>query len=427
MRASLLVSRPDVETKLGAARTRLILDKPFLGALVLRLPLEPAGDWCRTTATDARKLYYNAEYIDKLNLAEVQYMLAHEALHCALGHFARRGHRVKHLWDIACDYAINPILINDGLTPPPGMLYERSYEGMSAEEIYPFIQDNENDSTLDQHVYDQPEEQRSGKGKQPPPESGEDMGKRRDENPQQDPGEGQNEAESPERETDEHQGGDQPPPPLGHQEREELAVQWRQRLAGAAQQAMQAGKLSGDMARLVDHLLQPQLPWRMLLARYMSAQARDDYSYSRPSSRRGEPAILPNLRSHNLDVVVVLDTSGSVSAKEMTDFITEVDAIKGQIRARVTLHACDHQMNADGPWVFEPWETLRLPESFQGGGGTDFRPVFDWIAGLDRQPDLLVYFTDAQGDFPPLPPHYPVVWLVKGKTPVPWGQRVQLN
>ncbi|MCU7958997.1 MAG: hypothetical protein KZQ58_03165, partial [gamma proteobacterium symbiont of Bathyaustriella thionipta] len=53
-----------LETKLAAARTRLILDKPFLGALVLRLPMIAANpDWCRTTATDARKFYYNPAYI----------------------------------------------------------------------------------------------------------------------------------------------------------------------------------------------------------------------------------------------------------------------------------------------------------------------------------------------------------------------------
>ncbi len=80
-----------IETKLAAARTRLILDKPFLGALVLRLPLLAAKpDWCATTATDARAFYYNPEYIDRLSMDETQFMLAHEALHCALSHFARR-------------------------------------------------------------------------------------------------------------------------------------------------------------------------------------------------------------------------------------------------------------------------------------------------------------------------------------------------
>jgi len=99
------------ETKLAAARTRLILEKPFLGALVLRLPMNAAKpEWCPTTATDARAFYYNPEYIGQLSLDETQFMLAHEALHCALSHFARRRHRVRHKWDLACDYAINPLL-----------------------------------------------------------------------------------------------------------------------------------------------------------------------------------------------------------------------------------------------------------------------------------------------------------------------------
>ena len=88
---------PDVETQLAAARTRLILEKPFLGALVLRLPMQAAGDWCKTTATDARGFYYNPGYIRSLNLSQTQFMLAHEALHCALSHFHRRRHRVTRI------------------------------------------------------------------------------------------------------------------------------------------------------------------------------------------------------------------------------------------------------------------------------------------------------------------------------------------
>ena len=415
----------DVETKLAAARTRLIIDKPFLGALVLRLPLQPArSDWCKTTATDARKLYYNAEYIGHLSLAETQFVLAQEALHCALLHFARRGHRIKHLWDLACDFAINPILIQDGLTAPPGALYSHEYEGMTAEEIYPLLADNENDSSNEENLHDKPEEQEGGKGDQPPPpdlekdeEKGESLGPQTETDEDAQPQDG----------VDEDREGAHEPPPLSAQERETLELQWKQRLAGAAQQAMQAGKLSGDLARLVDYVLEPKLPWRMLLAHHMTAQARDDYSYTRPSSRRGEPAILPSLRSHQLDVVVALDTSGSVSGEEMLEFVSEIDAIKGQIRARVVLQACDDRLCADGPWTFEAWEPLVMPDSFKGGGGTDFKPVFEWAGTLDRDPDLLVYFTDAEGSFPTTPPHYPVIWLVKGKALVPWGQRIQLN
>jgi predicted metal-dependent peptidase len=173
--------------------------------------------------------------------------------------------------------------------------------------------------------------------------------------------------------------------------------------------------------------LQPQLPWRNLLAHYVSNIARDDYSYARPSTRRGDPAVYPSLHSAQVNVTVVLDVSGSVSEEELRQFVSEIDAIKAQMRARITLHACDAQLAKDGPWLFEPWDELTLPEKFTGGGGTAFTPVFEWLQTQDSAPDLLIYFTDADGEFPEQEPLFPVLWLVKGKHKVPWGQRVQLN
>lgn len=403
-----------IEKKLSAARTWLIIDKPFLGALVLRLPMVAADPrWCPSIATDARSIFYNPAYIDALNLEQTKFILAHGALHAALTHFNRRGHRDQRRWDIATDYAINPLLAADGLKPPPGALLMDAYAGMTAEEIYPYIKENTNEEPLDQHVYDGPPPPPQ------PPSRGQTGDKPKDNNSQDSSGKNQGE---PDPET----GGAPQPPPLSQAEREALAIQWQQRLAGAAQQALQAGKLKGSMARLVDHLLQPQLPWRMLLARYMTAISRDDYSYMRPSRREGT-AILPSLRSQHVDIAIVLDTSGSISDDEMAEFASEVNAIKGQIGARITLHACDEELAEDGPWVFEPWEELRIPDRLTGGGGTRFTPAIEWAARADRAPDLLLYFTDADGEFPQREPSFPVLWLVKGKHTVPWGQRIQLN
>ena len=410
-----------IETKLAAARTRLILDKPFLGALVLRLPMHAADpDWCPTTATDARAFYFNPDYIAQLSLEQTQFMLAHEALHCALSHFARRRHRVRHKWDLACDYAINPLLIDDGLRPPPNALHMPMYKGMTAEEIYPLIEDNDDSQTLDKHAYDQ-ENQSQGN------DSGlreKDLTDRPPSNNNRDEQQGGNAGAQQEPEHDE--GGAAQPEPLSPDEQETLSVQWQQRMAGAAQQAMQAGKLGGEMARMIDHLLQPQLPWRMLLARYMTVAARDDYSYMRPSRREGN-FILPTLRSHQLELVVAVDTSGSIKDREVEEFIDEIDALKGQVRARVTLLPCDAELCEGAPWVFEPWEEFTRPNEIKGGGGTSFLPVFEWVERTGMRPDLLVYFTDAQGAFPPNEPHYPIIWLVKGRSKVPWGQRIQLN
>ena len=443
-----------IETKLTAARAKLILDKPFLGALVLRLPMAAVdAEWCPTTATDARKFYYNPDFIDSLSMAQTQFMLAHEALHCALSHFARRQHRVQHRWDLACDFAINPLLLEDGLTPPPNCNVMPEYLGMTAEEIYPLIDEDDQTETVDQHLFDQDNESGGGQQGQAPdkpdnteqqPGRGGEASQRDDdrdsggETPLDQPSdqrEGQGakplEADAPQTDQQEREGeqsgrGDPMPAPLSNDERQTLEVQWQQRLAGAAQQAMQAGKMGGTMARLVDHLLQPQLPWRMLLARYMTAMARDDFTYMRPSRREGD-AILPSLKSSQVDIVVAVDTSGSIRADEMDEFLSEVSALKGQMRARVTLLACDTHICEGAPWVFEPWEEFRCPAEIQGGGGTDFRPVFEWLDGAGERPELLVYFTDAQGQFPENEPNYPVIWLVKGKEPVPWGQRIQLN
>jgi predicted metal-dependent peptidase len=397
----------EIETKLSAARTRLILDRPFLGALVLRMPMKPADPkWCATIGTDARNFYYNPDYIDSLTLEQTQFALAHEALHCALSHFARREHRVKERWDIACDLAINPILIKEGMTAVPGALYNIGYEGMMAEEIYPLVKDNNEEQPHDEHLY--------GKESSSTPDDG-----RQQESSDEGDGGGSNSG-------DDGAGRIPPPDALSEADKEELSVQWRQRMAGAAQQAMQAGKLAGSLRLLVDHLLQPELPWRMLLARYMTASSRDDYSYMRPSRREGD-AIFPSLRSAQTEMIVVLDTSGSIKADEMQEFVTEIDAIKGQVRARVTLHACDAALSSEGPWVFEPWEEFELPKKLRGGGGTRFTPVFEWVETQGVCPDLLVYFTDAEGEFPKLEPRYPVIWLVKGRGKVPWGQRIQLN
>ena len=421
-----------IQTKLAAARTRLILDKPFLGALVLRLPMVEANpDWCPTTGTDAKQFYYNPEYINSLTLAQTQFMLAHEALHCALSHFSRRQHRVLHRWNLACDYAINPLLVEDGLTPPYDTLIMDEYKGMTAEEIYPLLQEDDNQETIDEHLYDENSDG-SGEGEQenpndnPPPENNKDQQQQEKGDQSNDEAGGKNQ-QNGQGQSQPQPGSNPQPPPLTPEEKETLEVQWQQRMAGAAQQAIQAGKMDGAMARMIDHLLQPRLPWRMLLSRYMTSMARDDYSYMRQSRRSQGNAILPSLHSSQVEVVVAVDTSGSIRDTEIQEFLSEVSALKGQMRARITLIPCDATIADDAPWIFEPWEELNLQTQISGGGGTDFRPVFEWVDAQSIKPEILVYFSDLEGKFPELAPTYPVLWLVKGKEKPPWGQRIQLN
>jgi len=410
-----------IETKLAAARTRLILDKPFLGSLVMHLSLKAANaKWCATMATDARNFYYNPDYIARLTLDQTQFVLAHEAMHCALSHFNRSNHRQKHRWDVACDYAVNMILDDERMAGPENSLMNATYRGLTAEEIYPVLHEDPPEETMDQHLFDDTGSGQGGEGE--PEENDSEPGAGGE--GEQSGGDGQSEpTESDSAEQSEAGGQDAPPPPM---DSDQLDEQWQGRLAAAAQAARQAGKLSASMLRLVDQLLAPRLPWRALLARYMMNVARDDYSFQRTSRREGE-AMMPRLYSQGVRVAVALDTSGSVTDDEMREFLTEVDALKAQVRAEVTLHACDNKLAEDGPWRFAMWQSLELPDSISGGGGTDFRPVFDWLEADRIEPDLLVYFTDAEGRFPETEPSFATIWLVKGKAPVPFGARIQLN
>jgi predicted metal-dependent peptidase len=419
--------RQEIRTKLAAARTRLILERPFIGALVMHLPLTEAGAHrCRTIATDARALYFNPDYIAGLTLAETQFVLAHEALHCALAHFARRSHRIRKRWDVACDHAVNLILIQDGMRPPPGVLANTDFLGLTAEEIYPLIPFDTGEVPFDGHLFepssDPPDgmaRAQDGGGRRPVrrPEractaDAKDEGcDAADTSPRQEP----HEPEAPPLRAPAHPGA-----------AEALAQRWQSRLASAAQAARQAGRLSDSLARSLEHLIQPRMPWRALLARFLMSVARDDYSFQR-SSRRDRDALLPRLASGEINLFIALDTSGSIGDEEMREFASEVNALKGQVRANLVVHACDDALSPAGPWHFAPWDPLTLPGSLSGGGGTRFNPVFEWIEREHLRPDLMLYFTDAQGEFPGAAPPYPVIWLVKGRAGVPWGERIQLD
>ena len=388
--------------RLSAARARLILERPFLGALVLYLPLD-ARRRCRSLATDGRALYFNPAYVLSLTFPETRFMLAHEALHCALGHFARRGGRLRPKWDMACDYAANGLLVEDGMKAPTGAAWNPAFRGLSAEEIYPLLPQVDDGATLDEHWF--------GAG------LGGDLEVRTADRPEA--GEALLEA---------HRDGFGEAgfqlPTAG--ETLALAETWRSRMAASALEARRAGRLAGHWGAVADLALEPRLPWRALLERFLMRVARDDYSFARRSRREGE-ALLPGMESGESNLVVAVDTSGSIPREALEGFLEEVDALKGQIRATIALLLCDAVVAPGTPMRFFPWEPIVLPKGVSGGGGTRFTPVFEWVESEPVRPDALLYFTDAEGEFPERAPDYPVVWLVTGNAPVPFGERVQFN
>ena len=170
------------DLRIQKARTALLLDHPFFGTLLFRLGGRSSLS-IATMATDGVSLFYNPQFVDTLNAGELAGVLAHEVMHPALQHHTRRGDRDRARWNMACDYAINPMLLDAGLMLPKDVLFDNRFRGMSAERIYNLIEE------------DDKQEGSSGEGE---PRPGDGSGAQGNGSPQSDPaGDGPQAPETP--------------------------------------------------------------------------------------------------------------------------------------------------------------------------------------------------------------------------------------
>jgi predicted metal-dependent peptidase len=356
--------------KISRSRSGLILDHPFFGSLALRLT--PVEDGCiPTAATDGKVIRYNPEYIDGLSLDETKGLICHEVMHCANQHHARRGDRNVRQWNVACDYAINPLIIGCGMALPEGALVESQYDDMSAEQIYaklPAGDPDGNEGAADGN----------------------------------DPGMCGGVSDAP---------GDAPGQQASKDELEQAAQEWKVATVQAAQSARVMGELPGALERVISDLVEPVYDWRELLRRFVDTNARNDYQWFPPNRRHvGNGVILPSLRSQELkNVTMALDTSGSISDSDLAAFEAEVRTIVEEYRADTTVIYCDSKVqlverfDADTPVTLSP----------KGGGGTDYRPIFSHIEESGEVPLCLVVQTDGWCEkFPEEQPQYPTLWVL---------------
>ena len=295
--------------RLRAARAQIVLQHPFLGALLLRLSKRP-DERCRSIATDGAEIHYHPAYVKDSSLGDIQFHLTHQVLHCVLGHPRRRGHRLAAVWNMACDYAVNQLLLDEGFKPIPGALIDERYRGLSAEEIYPLLGLGESREPLDDHACSSPYRRSFGL----PPLA----------------------AMAPKIVSESEMQDDQRS--SDGSANDDIAERWQSNVTHLAQQLRSKRRLSPSLQRALDATLQPVLPWQALLARFLASRSRDDYSFHR-ISRRGGDALLPSLHSQQTNLVIATDNSGSISDGEINEFIAEIDALKSQVRAHVTLLA----------------------------------------------------------------------------------------
>jgi predicted metal-dependent peptidase len=359
-------------------------------------------------ATDGVSIYYNPDFVETLNAATLAGTLAHEVMHPALHHHVRRSGRDPKLWNQACDYAINPLLVDAGLSLPDGVLIDDRFRGMSSEQIYNLL---ESESET---------EQDSGK------EGGDDEPGGEESKDETSPGGDSNEPSAPVTEGGIGQVLDAPPPDEETPTIEEQTREWDVAVSQAATVARQAGKLPAGLNRTLEGAAEASVDWREMLRRLWSDTIPADYSWMRPNRRHVWAGLyLPGVIREGVgEIAIAIDCSGSVNARQLKLFEAEVRSIlEGQRPQRV--HVLYFDSEVQKVETYEAGQPVHLNPV--GGGGTDFGPCFEWLDDHGILPQTLVFLTDLYGSFPPSAPAYPVLWASTGSQKAPFGAVIPMQ
>jgi predicted metal-dependent peptidase len=391
---------PIVE-KLITARVGLLLKAPFFGNMATRMQLVDASEWCPTAATNGRNFYYNKDFISKLSVKKLEFLFGHEICHCVFDHFGRVGSRDRMLSNIAQDYAVNQILVDERIgekITEVQICYDSKYRGQSWEEIY-------------DELYEKAE-------KISMPELMKQLGDLLDEHINED-------SSGPGKEGDKEGKGK---PGMTKEEAQKIRDEIKQAMVQSAA-AAGAGKTPAGIMRMIKSMTEPKMDWRQLVQQEIQSIIRNDYSFQRVNRKSMHSgAVLPGMKeATTIDVGISLDMSGSIGQEDATVFLSEVKGIMDQYEDfKINLWCFDTEIYNHKEITHDNGHDLEEYEP-QGGGGTDFEVNWQFMKDNGIQPKKLIMFTDGYpcgswGD----PDYCDTIFIVKGNkdAEAPFGQTV---
>jgi len=419
----------------------------FFASLLYRLNIFPDTKRTQSMAVDGRNLIYSPDFVDATGNEELLGVLAHEVLHCALAHHARMAGRDPQRFNIACDLAINPLLIDSGFKLPQAALmpgvgeYPRELLGKSAEEIYELLTSQ---SQVDRGPSNTPaagtdSDDRPGAGDFDSDDDADEEELEGDESQQQEegdeegdePGDGNQGLAGGSGEEEEEAGGTTPAKGFSeniggcgcfHEPEKSSPADLQEDIESWAVAAKQArdvcegknGTLAGSLKTLVEGLAKPVYSGWDILRRYLCNTSRSDFNWSRPSRKHvGTDLYLPHLRSDSLDRTYVwIDCSGSITDETLEYYASNLQAIFEMYSGSVVIGYHDTKVHFTQTWSREDG---KLKMTAYGRGGTDHNCTFDFMEKQPERPALAIFFTDMESYFPKSEPDYPVIWACSSK------------
>jgi len=383
--------------KLSQAKAKLLIEKPYFGMLASRLELTQS-DNAESALSNGVTLEYNDEYISSLSLDEVASVLANGAMHAVLAHQNRQNSRMSWLWQIATDYAINDMLVENSMSLPPKSLYDERFEGMYAEEIYAYLKDE-----IQNEEFNDDEESEDGYN--------EENRKSQEEitSPSQDEAKSQN---RPQMEVENVEKS------VSEEFFEELEKE-------AQKKASQMQELPEGIERFVEILDESKIDWREQLHSALDIFFKNNYTMMPPSKKLLYKNIyLPSLTSERFNITIAIDSSGSIDDELLATFMSEVESIMLNIPDyQIELLVCDEKVRSHE--TFYAGDILNY--TLEGGMGTSFDPVFEYIETNLYDTQLLLYFSDLDGKLSVDEPNYQVKWISKNEVEMPFGEVIVIE
>ena len=372
--------------RIAKARINLLTEHPFFGCIAMRMvPREATGDLAKAVPALAVDIYgnliYNPQWVKKQDSETLKAAVAHEVLHLALKHLERKGTRDARTFNIATDAQVNYIL-SGSFSIPRSWVQIPEMEGKSAEETYDWLIRNAKfknnpgkfGTSFDVHYYGSRKQRSGGKS-----------GKK---------GKGTQNQQSPFKTP-----GQRPFDP-------ERAVK------EAYNFAKQQGNVPAGIERAFKDLLNPVMDWKEILRRFLVSIIPHDFTYTYPSKKSYSVGYyMPKIVREKIELVIAVDSSGSISDKEYAEFLTEIYALTRQFDSlKAWLLICDCELK-DVKEINENFDPYSVHG--RGYGGTSSLPVYDWIKKEKMNNiKVLIYFTDGWIDIPQENKPFPTLWII---------------
>ncbi len=359
-----------IELRISKVKASLIIEQPYFGSIASYLKLELNED-IKTFQCTKKSFEYNDDYLNSLSDEEIGFTLTNSAMHQAFSHDNRVNGRMQWLWVLACDYAINCLLVNNGLEAPEDVNFDDRFDDMSAEAIY---------ATLENEIDD-----------------------------------------------DKHTPEDISQIQFQPQQEEEID-ETEDEIIDLNEQLLNKAKLQGDLPLgieiLVPRIFEGTISWRDELYDVIEQSVKFDYKLH-PANKRyiSQGIALPSLSGTKIKLVLAIDSSGSINGKLLSTFLSEVESIMSSFENyEIDLLIADAKVHEHH--ILYAGDELSY--NIKGGGGTNFENTFIYIDENIYDVTLLLYFTDGFGKFPDEEPPYETIWVLTDDIEIPFGRKILL-